>query len=86
MFVGQFMKRTCFLLAVVSCLLPTATGFSASAPMPVTQLALYQGGDREKLLVEGAKREGQFTLIYVAYMVSHSREGFREKVSFYQSI
>jgi len=56
------MERAGFLLALVICLLPTATAFSAGAPMPVVQLALFQGGDREKLLVEGAKREGQFTL------------------------
>jgi iron(III) transport system substrate-binding protein len=36
--------------------------FPASAPMSVSQLALYQGPDREKLLIEGAKREGQLTL------------------------
>ena len=62
MFIGQLMERVCFLLAVVICLLPTAMGFSAGAPMSVAQLAIYQGGDREKLLVDGAKREGQFTL------------------------
>jgi iron(III) transport system substrate-binding protein len=62
MFIAQFMEKACFLLTVVMCLLPTAQGFSASAPMSVAQLAIYQGGDREKLLVDGAKREGQFTL------------------------
>jgi iron(III) transport system substrate-binding protein len=36
--------------------------FPASAPMPIAQAALYQGADREKLLVEVAKRERQFTL------------------------
>jgi iron(III) transport system substrate-binding protein len=30
--------------------------------MTIAQLALYQGADREKILIEGAKREGQFTL------------------------
>jgi iron(III) transport system substrate-binding protein len=34
----------------------------AAGAMPVTQLATYQGSDREKLLIDGAKREGQFTL------------------------
>jgi iron(III) transport system substrate-binding protein len=34
---------------------------AASAPMSLAQLALYQGSDREKILVEGAKREGQIT-------------------------
>jgi len=62
MLIAQLMERACFLLTVVICLLPTAMGFSASAPMSVSQLAIYQGGDREKLLIDGAKREGQFTL------------------------
>jgi iron(III) transport system substrate-binding protein len=30
--------------------------------MTAAQIALYQGADRDKLLIEGAKREGQFTL------------------------
>ena len=30
--------------------------------MTIAQLALYQGADREKILIEGAKREGQLTL------------------------
>jgi iron(III) transport system substrate-binding protein len=34
--------------------------FSA-APMSVAQLSLYQGADRERILVEGAKKEGQVT-------------------------
>src|SRR4029453_16735382 len=36
--------------------------FAASASMTVPKLALYQGADREKILIEGAKREGQLTL------------------------
>lgn len=42
-----------------------ATGtnaLAARAPMSPAQLALYQGSDREEILVAGAKREGQFTL------------------------
>ena len=35
---------------------------NAAAPMTIAQLALYQGADREKILIDGAKREGQFTL------------------------
>jgi iron(III) transport system substrate-binding protein len=50
----------CFLTAVWCWLCPQA-GFAA-APLAASQLALYQGVDREKILVEGAKREGQFTL------------------------
>jgi iron(III) transport system substrate-binding protein len=58
----QLMKRFYFPLSLVIGLLPTAMAFPASAPMPIAQAALYQGADREKLLVEGAKRERQFTL------------------------
>ena len=35
---------------------------AANAPMTVSQIALYQGADREKLLIEGAKKEGAFML------------------------
>lgn len=34
---------------------------AAGAPMSPAQLALYQGADRETILIEGAKREGQLT-------------------------
>ena len=43
-------------------LLTASEVFAASAPMTVSQLALYQGADREKILIEGAKKEGAFTL------------------------
>lgn len=43
--------------------LPTSSrAFAAGAPLSSAQLALYQGADREKILIDGAKREGQFTL------------------------
>jgi len=38
------------------------TAFTASGSMSVSQLALYQGADREKILIEGAKKEGAFML------------------------
>jgi len=38
------------------------TTLAASAPMSSSQLALYQGADREKILIEGAKKEAAFTL------------------------
>jgi iron(III) transport system substrate-binding protein len=44
------------------CLLLAKIAFAATASMPPAQLAIYQGADREKILIEGAKREGQFTL------------------------
>ena len=42
-------------------LLIATNSFAASAPTTVAQIALYQGADREKILVDGARREGQVT-------------------------
>ena len=48
--------------AVVILLLGATDCFAAAAPASVAQLALYQGADREKILVEGAKKEAAFML------------------------
>ena len=48
-------------LGVVFLLFNANCALAASAPMSIAQLALYQGADREKLLIEGAKKEGAFT-------------------------
>ncbi len=48
--------------AAASCWFLSTTVFGANAPKTVGELALYQSADREKILIEGAKREGQFTL------------------------
>jgi iron(III) transport system substrate-binding protein len=50
------------LAAVLYGWLAATTALAAGAPMSVAQLALYQGADREKILVAGAKKEGQLTL------------------------
>ncbi|MDP2604515.1 MAG: ABC transporter substrate-binding protein [Deltaproteobacteria bacterium] len=57
----KLLAASCCFLTAAWCWLFSATGFAA-APLTPSQLALYQGADREKILVEGAKREGQFTL------------------------
>lgn len=55
--------RVWLILAVFGFTLLTALDtLAASAPMTVSQLALYQGADRERILVEGAKKEGAFML------------------------
>lgn len=38
---------------------PTASFAAQSRPTTLAELALYQGADREKLLLEGARKEGQ---------------------------
>ncbi len=50
------------LFACILWLLSTALALAADTPMPISQLAVYQGADREQILIEGAEREGQFTL------------------------
>jgi len=54
-------QATSFCLNVLFCVLIANPLFGASAPMSISQVALYQGADREKILLEGAKREGQLT-------------------------
>ncbi|HEY7318667.1 MAG TPA: extracellular solute-binding protein [Candidatus Binatia bacterium] len=51
-----------FLIGIVLLLLAWTDAIPASAPLSPAQAALYQGADREQILVDGAKREGQFTL------------------------
>jgi iron(III) transport system substrate-binding protein len=47
-------------LVLSAVLLPCVFAHAAqSKPMTVSELALYQGRDREKILLEGAKKEGQ---------------------------
>jgi len=50
-------------LLIIALLIPLPKlSFAASAPMSTAEPALYQGADRERILIEGAKGEGQFTL------------------------
>jgi iron(III) transport system substrate-binding protein len=50
-----------FLAASTMYLSSVGSALTASAPTTVAQIAVYQGADREKFLIEGAKREGQVT-------------------------
>ena len=62
MFWLPILRRATLSLGVMLAIFSADYGRAANAPMTAAQLALYQGGDREKLLIEGAKREGQFSL------------------------
>lgn len=56
-------RVACFVLSTfMICFFSTGPALAASAPLSVAQLALYQGADREKILLEGAKKEAAFTL------------------------
>ncbi len=51
----KWLGSALLLLGAVEC-------FAAAAPASISQLALYQGADREKILIEGAKKEAAFML------------------------
>jgi len=51
-----------YLFVIALLILHPESSFAASAPKSAAEAAVYQGADRERFLVEGAKREGQFTL------------------------
>jgi iron(III) transport system substrate-binding protein len=58
----RFHRAASILAVLVLYLLNTVNVFAAAAPISASQLALYQGTDREKILIEGAKKEETFTL------------------------
>ncbi|HTN70697.1 MAG TPA: extracellular solute-binding protein [Methylomirabilota bacterium] len=55
-------RRSGFLIRTAILIFAATSALAASAPISPAQLALYQGADREKILIEGAKKEGAFTL------------------------
>jgi iron(III) transport system substrate-binding protein len=61
MFITRIIRAALLpMFTLVLVLLPfVLTHAAQSKPMTVSELALYQGRDREKVLVEGAKREAQ---------------------------
>ena len=59
MFLFRGLRTVNNLLTVGILIFAATNALAASAPMPVSQLALYQGADRETILVQGAKKEGQ---------------------------
>lgn len=52
-------KLFCMLAILVFAAQATESFTAQSKPMSAAELALYQGADREKILLEGAKKEGQ---------------------------
>jgi iron(III) transport system substrate-binding protein len=57
----QVTRKTVFLIGIAISMIAATHTLAASAPMSPAQLALYQGADRDKILIEGAKKEGQLT-------------------------
>ena len=57
MFLFRGLRTVNNLLTVGILIFAATNALAASAPMPVSQLALYQGADRETVLVQGAKKK-----------------------------
>ena len=63
-FQGLFRSRTavgCGVIILAMLLGIGIPGLSSGQPKTVAEIALYQGPDREKILMEGAKKEGKLT-------------------------
>jgi iron(III) transport system substrate-binding protein len=59
MFLCPSIRTASTLLTIGILIFYGTNALTASAPMSVAQLALYQGTDRETILIQGAKKEGQ---------------------------
>ena len=87
MYMGRWFSwlRSAFFCAAVGSLISPVEGFCAVAgkPRKLPELALYQGPDREQLLVEGAKKERQITF-YTSntWMAGAVTQAFEKKYPF----
>jgi len=62
MLVSHSLGIATIVATLTACLLNAGSVIAANAPTTVSQVTLYQGADREKILIEGAKKEAAFTL------------------------
>ena len=78
----MLLKFFTYLIALVACAATSADGAQAK-PLSPAELALYQGKDREKILLDGAKKEGQVTF-YTSntWMAGPVAEEFGKKYPF----
>jgi iron(III) transport system substrate-binding protein len=78
-------RNFAFLILIVAWLIGLAPALDAAQTKSLSgaELALYKGADREKILLEGAKREGQVTF-YTSntWMAGHVTEEFSKKYPF----
>src|ERR1051325_6003164 len=82
MIVARSSLTASIFLAAALLLLAAAACFAAAAPASIPQLALYQGADREKILIEGAKKEGALTLYGSHTWYRTMAKEFEKKYSF----
>ena len=70
------------LITAAALLVFVATGDAASMPTTVAEIALYQGPDREQMLIEGAKKDGQVAFYNSNTWLSTVAQEFEKKYPF----
>jgi len=55
----RVIRRAGFLISIAILIFAATNALAANAPTSPAQLAPYQGPDREKIILEGARKEGQ---------------------------
>ncbi len=78
------LRATLISAFVAMVVLLAAEGAIGAAPKPTTvaEIALYQGADREQLLIEGAKKEGQVMFYNINTWLSTVAQEFEKKYPF----
>jgi iron(III) transport system substrate-binding protein len=69
-------------LGIAILLFAPTDALAASAPMSASQLALYQGADREAILIAGAKKEGQLVFYNSHTWFKQVAQEFEKKYPF----
>jgi iron(III) transport system substrate-binding protein len=70
------------LIAFGLLILPAGTGWTASKPATVAEIALYRGADREQRLIEGSRKEGLVTFYNSNTWLSTVAQEFEKKYPF----
>lgn len=76
------MAMGCKLMAVTIFLAMAGAAGAAGKPMTVAEIALYRGADREKVLTDGARKEGQLTFYDVHTGFRAVAQEFEKKYPF----
>ena len=63
-------------------LLSASVGWTAGKPTSVAEIALYRGPDREQILIEGAKKEGQVVFYNSLTTMDAVAQEFEKKYPF----
>ena len=72
----------CLLNLLVVLLIPAKQGMANNELSTVADIALYQGVDRDKILIEGAKREGKLTFYNTYSVMASVARTFEKKYPF----